>query len=206
MKYYSIFDSTKDDSEPYPQCEEVVKISETKNAIYVLENANLFDFISCAFVSDGYVVSDRVKIILEASFKEPISFKEVTVKHRNEIYTNYHMFEVQDLSETEVDFECSIFYIGDRLRPNKDRQEDLEITSWKNYWKLKREYRNERGLGIWPDLMVLKLSSGLPPIFSMPIFAKNYVSDELALKFTSAGITGYSLLEEPRVPRLEFYK
>lgn len=79
--------------------------------LIIQNGAKLTDFISSATISSGFIVSSKVKLILEKFNLAPTRFYSCSLSHKGTIINEYYFLHTLNNTEIDIDFTRSVFQV-----------------------------------------------------------------------------------------------
>lgn len=95
----------------------------------VQPRAKLSDLLSVAPVTGGFLISDRLKAVLETCNLPPHRYYLASVMHKKDLYSTYHWMHIISNHADQVDYPKSTFFIA----TNFFKIGDIELSSKEDY-------------------------------------------------------------------------
>lgn len=158
--------------------------------IKLANSAKQTDFISTGLISgNGFIVSAKLKNILEQFKIVDHKFYEIPIEHRQKKVEGYYWLHMFNPEQDYVDFDNSIFQVRKFSKVLKD---DLKFNSIEEYWEERKNYKS----GQLFRLKELKLKENNYDILYVGVGGTmKLVSEELVNKLIDMKITGYKVSE-----------
>jgi hypothetical protein len=190
------YNHLRPDSIKHVQLKKIPDFTPDTGCFVLRYRAKLTDFISAAIISNGFIVSSKVKSIMEKFNLGKHAFFPAKVSKKDKIYDDYFwfIFEPIDLSFF-IDYNKTVFYLTDTDR-NKIKM--LEIHSVEMHKNIIRQFTYSDCIDSDLVFFIKDAPSNLDLIES-PVFDYSmHISTELAQQLKINNITGLRLKESDR--------
>jgi hypothetical protein len=150
--------------------------------------AKLTDLLSVASANGGFLISNRLKILLEKFNVAQHRFYPAKVSHKKELYEYYWMHMISDLTNL-VDYPNSTFFIYYNYSHNLGY---IPIDSMEDFKQQKEKVKKDnpdKAITIWAEKIKLNADSYTSlDLFGIGCFNANYyISERLKTAISTAG-------------------
>jgi len=173
---------------------EFPSFSPNTGTLKLMNGSKVTDFISAATISWGFIISKKVKKILENFSLPPIRFYKCPIIHKGKIIENYFLMHlICDLTD-KIDFRSSDFYIDDF----GDFKEHVEIDDLNDFNTKIVELNKESN---FLEIKASKLRFDKDYILDIDIFQiesisnKTFITKRINDRFIEEKVTGIDILE-----------
>jgi hypothetical protein len=154
----------------------------------ITKNVKLTDLMSCAYNTNGIIISKKFKELLEKFSLLDCKFYSIDIKRSNEIIKDYfwmHILENKSIVNKWIDFENSVFV--DFLNGNK-----LDINSYEDYQEMAKQVKLTSSINyVKCKKYLLKDTINCEiDFFDSCYLAKYIISENLKSAIKDANLTG----------------
>ena len=157
--------------------------------------AKLSDLLSVAVINGGFLISEKLKTVVEQFNLPTHKFYPARVQHKKQFYNYYWMHVICNLTEY-VDYQKSTFFVYHNFSKNLGY---VDVVSKEEFIQKRLKLKSDnpgKTVTIWAEKITLNtLPNKAFDLFEIGTFDANcYISEALQQAITNEKITGCSIM------------
>jgi hypothetical protein len=171
--------------------EDIPNISKPIKVLNLKKKTKLTDFISSVMFVNGFIVSRRLREILDQFYIKKTKYFPLSIVHGNDVIKTFNFLYIASDYSSNIDFERTVFCVRDSIK-NKDVKLK-NIFEFKEYCK--KIYEEDYFSEIYTEKIYVNNVSDLNvDVLCFGVFDFNYyISQKLKDRLEKENITGFEI-------------